>query len=58
MQELERRVRSIEIDGLLWGACKLSNDTYKHEFYTIYYSSSRSIGLYNQETTNHMCRGR
>jgi hypothetical protein len=24
MQELERNVRSIEIDGLLWGACKLN----------------------------------
>jgi hypothetical protein len=22
MEELERQVRSIELDGLLWGACK------------------------------------
>jgi hypothetical protein len=28
MEELEKNVRSIEVDGLLWGACKFLKDLF------------------------------
>ena len=57
MQELERSVRSIELDGLLWGACKsdlsLLEDL-SHPFLS-FSSTSRSTCLYHQEITNYLC---
>jgi len=42
MKEMENAVRKVETDGLLWGACKLSQfllTLYTNDWIKIYYSS-------------------
>jgi|688.fasta_scaffold1454763_1 hypothetical protein len=60
MAEMERRVREITSDGLLWGTCKLKSSLFQAFFCNIevfFFSQTCSTCIWNQETPDfHRCR--
>lgn len=45
MEELEKNVRSIELDGLLWGACKSDWSLLEDLSHPVLFASARLVPL-------------